>query len=254
MSTNNGGTWNDINNGGTNPVVSGATTNTLTLTNVPVSYNGYQFRANVANGTCTAIATTAGVLTVNNLVILAVNDNFTTTPVYAGSGGVAGDVTLNDTLNGLPVNDSDITITLVNNGGLTGATINANGEINVPVGTTPGTYTMTYSICEVANSTNCSTATAIVLVEPGMSVKDFGTMLVNIYPNPATTTVTIKLMNNISNASVTVFDMNGRQVLRQNLHNEESSINVDQFEAGVYIFNIVTDQGKTTKRLIKTNK
>ncbi|WP_394353045.1 T9SS type A sorting domain-containing protein [Flavobacterium inviolabile] len=113
---------------------------------------------------------------------------------------------------------------------------------------------MTYSICEVANSTNCSTATAIVLVEPGMSVKDFGTMLVNIYPNPATTTVTIKLMNNISNASVTVFDMNGRQVLRQNLHNEESSINVDQFEAGVYIFNIVTDQGKTTKRLIKTNK
>ncbi|HRB72471.1 MAG TPA: T9SS type A sorting domain-containing protein, partial [Flavobacterium sp.] len=253
MSTN-GTTWNNISNGGTNPVVSGATTNTLTLTGVPASYNGHQFRAVVANGTCASVNSNAGTLTVNNLVITAVNDDFSANPVVNATGGVAGDVTANDLLGGAPVNDNAITITLVNNGGLTGVTIDANGNVNVPAASAQGTYTLTYSICEIANSTNCSTATAIVVVAPPMGVADFNAASVSIFPNPAVTTVTIKMMNNYSNASVTVFDMNGRQVIRQNLHNEESSINVDQLEAGVYIFNIVTDQGKTTKRVIKTNK
>ncbi|MEO6405658.1 MAG: GEVED domain-containing protein, partial [Ferruginibacter sp.] len=43
--------WTVVNNGG---VFSGATTNTLTLTNAPVSMNGYQYRA-VIQGGCTAV-------------------------------------------------------------------------------------------------------------------------------------------------------------------------------------------------------
>jgi len=37
-------TWNDISNGGANAAYSGATTDALTLTGVPLSYNGYQYR------------------------------------------------------------------------------------------------------------------------------------------------------------------------------------------------------------------
>ena len=43
-STDGGTTWNNIVNGGANPVYSGATTDALTLTTVPLSYNGYMYR------------------------------------------------------------------------------------------------------------------------------------------------------------------------------------------------------------------
>ncbi|MPT36637.1 MAG: T9SS type A sorting domain-containing protein, partial [Flavobacterium sp.] len=184
-------------------------------------------------------------------VINAENDSATNINGTTGATNVVN-VYTNDTLNGTAVVPSEVILTTtVSNPNLV---LNPNGNVDVIPGTPAGTYTLTYSICEIANSTNCSTATAIVVVAPPMGVADFNAASVSIFPNPAVTTVTIKMMNNYSNASVTVFDMNGRQVIRQNLHNEESSINVDQLEAGVYIFNIVTDQGKTTKRVIKTNK
>ncbi len=57
--------WTTVTNGG---VFTGATTTSLTLTNVPVSMNGYQYRA-VISGPCTAIDFSSPVtLTVNPLI------------------------------------------------------------------------------------------------------------------------------------------------------------------------------------------
>ena len=62
-STNGGGTWSNVANGG---VYSGATTATLTLTGVTAGMSGYQYRC-IVNGaaTCSAANSTAGTLTVN---------------------------------------------------------------------------------------------------------------------------------------------------------------------------------------------
>jgi gliding motility-associated-like protein len=43
-------------------------------------------------------------------------------------------------------------------------TLNADGTITVAPGTPAGTYTITYSICEVLNPTNCDTVTTTVIV------------------------------------------------------------------------------------------
>ena len=43
-STDGGTIWNTITDGGASPVYSGATTDALTLTGVPVSYDGYMYR------------------------------------------------------------------------------------------------------------------------------------------------------------------------------------------------------------------
>lgn len=51
QSIDNGNTWDDISNGGSNPVVSGAKTYTLTLSNVPVAYNTYKYQC-IVTGSC----------------------------------------------------------------------------------------------------------------------------------------------------------------------------------------------------------
>jgi uncharacterized repeat protein (TIGR01451 family)/gliding motility-associated-like protein len=69
----------------------------------------------------------------------------------------------NDKLNGVPVKASDVILK-----GLDlpkGITINADGTIDVAPGTKGGNYTLTYQICEVANASNCTTATVKIFVE-----------------------------------------------------------------------------------------
>ena len=124
----------------------------------------YQICENLNPTNCdTATAT----VTVDAAVIDATAD---ATPADLASvngytGGDAGDVTTNDTLNGVAVTDSEIAITVTNDGGLTGVAIAADGTLSVPAGTPAGSYSVTYQICENLNPTNCDTATATVTVD-----------------------------------------------------------------------------------------
>jgi len=60
----NGTLWTDVANGGTNPVYSGATTNTLTLTNVPETFDGYLYRVRVSSNSTCSVNSDAAELTV----------------------------------------------------------------------------------------------------------------------------------------------------------------------------------------------
>ncbi|PNS07739.1 OmpA family protein [Solilutibacter silvestris] len=78
------------------------------------------------------------------------------------AGGVAvPNVLANDTLAGVTATTSAVTLTPVNNAALT---VDPNGSVSVLPGTTAGTYTTTYTICERANPANCSSAIISVLV------------------------------------------------------------------------------------------
>ncbi|WP_299339553.1 hypothetical protein, partial [uncultured Psychroserpens sp.] len=67
----------------------------------------------------------------------------TTASVFADNGNGVDDA------DGSPASDANIAdnISITNDGGLTGVTINTDGTIDVPAGTTAGTYTVTYQIC-----------------------------------------------------------------------------------------------------------
>ncbi|WP_159800444.1 T9SS type A sorting domain-containing protein, partial [Flavobacterium sp. MK4S-17] len=249
----NGTDWEDVADGGNNPAYSGATTDVLTLTGVPADYNGYSFRVLVINGEECITTSEPATLTVTN-VIEAVNDDFSTVTINEGTGGVAGDVTLNDLLNSVAVNDADITISITDNGGLAGITVDADGNINVPASATEGTYTVVYSICENVDNTNCSSAEVIIVVSPPLRVKDFNKTSVNIYPNPATSTVNVEIKGvSYDNLDVVVCDLNGRIVKKQRLGSGLTAINISSFEEGIYIFSIVSDSGVISKRIIKSS-
>ena len=106
------------------------------------------------------------VVTVATTVIDAVNDDFTGAPIGGVAGGVTASVFANDTLGVATVTAGAVTPSITNNGGLTGASINANGTINVPAGSAGGTYAVTYQICTLTPPTPavCDTAVASVLV------------------------------------------------------------------------------------------
>ncbi len=110
------------------------------------------------NPTNCAQATSSVVVT--KAVIAAVND--TPSAINGYSGGTTPSVLTNDTLNGNPVIPSEVNLTGVTVP--TGLTLNADGTITVAPQTAAGTYTVTYSICEKLNPTNCAQANSIITV------------------------------------------------------------------------------------------
>ena len=123
-------------------------------------------------------------------IIIATND--IGTPVVSVSGGTAlANVLVNDTLDGLPVVSTQVTTTTVSSTN-PGVTLVGNSVVVAP-GTLPGSYTLTYRICEVANPSNCDTANVNILVNNAVILAndDIGTPLTSIAGGTAFTNVLI---------------------------------------------------------------
>ncbi|WP_318344170.1 T9SS type B sorting domain-containing protein [Flagellimonas baculiformis] len=118
--------------------------------------------ANVDN--CDTATVTVEVSSGMSNVIDAVDDSYT---ADGETGGVipGSNVLSNDTLNGESIDLSDVILTSTPTDVLT---INEDGSVSVEPGTADGTYTINYTICEVANVDNCDTATVTVEVSSGM--------------------------------------------------------------------------------------
>ncbi|WP_188504108.1 DUF7507 domain-containing protein, partial [Parapedobacter pyrenivorans] len=97
-------------------------------------------------------------------VIEANDDDFG--PVNGYDGGTTPSVLDNDTLNGDPVDPDDVTLAEVNPDPDSPLTLNPDGTVTVAPGTPVGDYTLEYTICEILNPDNCSTATVTITVTP----------------------------------------------------------------------------------------
>lgn len=143
---------------------------TLTATgavnvNATVPVGNYTLIYQICDAHSISNCTTATVaITVNPQTIDAVNDNFASTPINFLVGGMTPSIFTNDLLNTVAVNSLEISATLINNGGISGASISSTGTIFVPPGTAIGNYALTYTICSVATPTLCDTATVTLSV------------------------------------------------------------------------------------------
>jgi gliding motility-associated-like protein len=108
-----------------------------------------------------------GVICFEIYEIIATDDNFSGTPIIEMNGGTTANVLTNDTMAGLPVVLTDINLTLVSNGGITGLVLNSDGTITVPAVTPTADYTITYQICQQTVPTNCDEATVVIRVISG---------------------------------------------------------------------------------------
>lgn len=137
--------------------------------------------ANTPAGTYTITYRLCENLNPSNCDPATITINVIASPIVANDDSVAGingyvgqanalAILPNDTLNGVTIVPSDITIAVVTpalpiGGGLVPTLNPATGQVSIPAGTPAGNYTIVYSICEKLNPTNCDTATINITVD-----------------------------------------------------------------------------------------
>jgi hypothetical protein len=80
------------------------------------------------------------------------------------------------------------------------------------------------------------------------SVKTFDANLFNVYPNPASTEITINSTDNVTNVSI--YDVTGKEVYTSAKPSTIQKVDVSSFNRGMYILEVVTDNKKSVKKLI----
>lgn len=71
-----------------------------------------------------------------------------------------------------------------------------------------------------------------------------------LYPNPMTNSLNIDF-ENLTNASVTIYDINARRLKMSNLTESSNTLSTSDFQKGIYFFKIQSNEGSVTKRVVK---
>jgi hypothetical protein len=71
-----------------------------------------------------------------------------------------------------------------------------------------------------------------------------------IYPNPATTAITIDLLS-FDHSNVEVFDSNGRKIFTQQLNDNSNNINIENLSSGMYLFKVNSNKGSAVSKVVK---
>ena len=97
-----------------------------------------------------------------------------------------------------------------------------------------------FAVTEAIYFNNGSVSTA--------GLADYKQALFEVYPNPTTNQVTINFSG--PDAELTVYDLQGKIVLKDWVQNQET-ISLEDFERGVYLFGFKNTQGQSVKRVVK---
>ncbi|WP_033961602.1 T9SS type A sorting domain-containing protein [Psychroserpens jangbogonensis] len=90
------------------------------------------------------------------------------------------------------------------------------------------------------------TMQSLTLSQDDFQINDF-----EISPNPASNNFTISLPNFSENVTVNVYDVLGKEVYNGKLNSMSSTINVSQWNSGIYLVRVSTEEATHTKRLVK---
>ena len=146
------------------------------------------------NNNCTSTTVTVKVVTPTitvtpDPITAAPSTSTRTIPNILNNDKIGGTVTPTVGVGG------NVTLTVTNPTGTTVPTLDRNtGEVTIPANTPAGSYTITYSYCEVLNPTNC-TGTQTLVVTVGAVTLTVDNDIFDI-PNGLTTQTTTSVLNN----------------------------------------------------------
>lgn len=229
VSTDGGTTWANVAN--TAPY-SGATTATLTVTNVPTTLNGYRYRALLSNATCTApTISNVSALTVNVLPTASIAT--TVTAIQAGQ---------NTVLTATTTPATGLNITWYKDGVL------------IP-GATSNTYTVTVNNLGVYRAVVTDQATGTCINQSNtLTIAASPSDKLFIFPSPNDGQFTVTYYNGqtvSTTQGITIYDSYGRRVYNNvfpvNQAYQLHKIDLRRYSAGVYLVVIRDYSGKKIK-------
>jgi hypothetical protein len=77
----------------------------------------------------------------------------------------------------------------------------------------------------------------------------FANEKISIYPNPASTILNIKLIDNSSIDHLTISDLSGKKIIEQK--SNQTFINVEGLAQGIYVLEVVSDGNKNVSKFVK---
>lgn len=126
------------------------------------------------------------------------------------------------------------------------------GEIEAPTPDTSEAGSTSYWVSSI-NDNGCESERVeiVVTVEEVLSIVDNDQMQsIKVFPNPTNGNVSI-VIPNAQASKVTVYDINGRLLINKVSTDANFSIDLNQYQSGVYILRININQNETIKQIIK---
>ena len=120
-----------------------------------------------------------------------------------------------------------------------------SGETSSTLSTSvDGIYTVT-----VTNSLGCTESADFSVINTGINNQLGSSTTLNVYPNPATSTIHITWSGN-DNSTIELIDLTGRVVMVQSAAlKNQADINIEQFAKGVYILKVSSNSSSSTTRV-----
>jgi len=111
------------------------------------------------------------------------------------------------------------------------------------------TYTLT-----IANEVDCQKSVEVTIEveecnEVVAGLEDIKEGDIQLFPNPVIDYLNVQINSNTS-FQLTVFDLNGKKVLQQELNNSQQ-INFDEFQKGIYLIVLENEEGQYFSKIIK---
>lgn len=107
-----------------------------------------------------------------------------------------------------------------------------------------------YNVSLIAINGNCSDTTSQLITVSGVGIATYEINSINIYPNPTSGVITLKLEAEANNALMTIVDVTDRVVFQKTVNGSEETINLPHFAPGVYEVKLDLDKRVLHQRLI----
>ncbi|WP_159038488.1 T9SS type A sorting domain-containing protein, partial [Brumimicrobium mesophilum] len=120
----------------------------------------------------------------------------------------------------------------------------------------PGVYVYSY-VTAATGACQADTAYITITADGGCDYLSVDTEVmvdITVYPNPATSVLTILNPSNTSSLKVEMLDMNGRIVLVENkalFNATEATIAIDNLERGIYTLRVYNNEGQKSFKIVK---
>jgi hypothetical protein len=84
----------------------------------------------------------------------------------------------------------------------------------------------------------------------GVGISNKTSIVSNLYPNPTNGLLKIQLASDVSEATVELFDLNGKMVYKTSLNSVETTLDLRENKSGIYLIKVITENNVFNEKIV----